>query len=149
MIKLTGIVRSCLRTNSKSLFPFALHFSKNRSRFAFPLNGQPALFSESLIRCQAFFSSNRNFFDPANKKRYRGILCFLTRIRYSVSSTFFSPDRHRCRLKNPDFDFQTVPANSFTAAARSVYAPFTTPCQQVFCFFLLSVHQNRLIHLFL
>ena len=53
-----------------------------------------------------------------------------------------------CRFKTPISICQTVSANSFTAAVRSGYAPFATPCQQLFYFFLPFLHTLFLTHFF-
>ena len=82
----------------KVFVPVRSSLFKEPSRFASHSTGNPHCLANLSFAVKRFLS-NRIFFDPANKKRYRGILCFLTRIRYSVSSTFFSPDRHRSRLK--------------------------------------------------
>ena len=72
----------------KVFVPVRSSLFKEPSRFASHSTGNPHCLANLSFAVKRFLS-NRIFFDPANKKRYRGILCFLTRIRYSVSSTFF------------------------------------------------------------
>ena len=133
----------------KVFVPVRSSLFKEPSRFASHSTGNPHCLANLSFAVKRFLS-NRIFFDPANKKRYRGILCFLTRIRYSVSSTFFSPDRHRCRLKNPDFDlsnrFGELVHRSGEVGLCAFYPPLSTSFLQKFCISPALFYNNMKYH---
>ena len=129
---------------SRSLFTFQRTVPVSLSRST----GNPHCLANLTFAVKRFFSSNRNFFDPANKKAIPWYLALSYPKRHFVVKRFFCRTGIFCRFKTPISICQTVSANSFTAAARSGYAPFATPCQQLFYFFLPFLHTLFLTHFF-
>ena len=129
---------------SRSLFTFQRTVPVSLSRST----GNPHCLANLTFAVKRFFHRIENFSTRQTKKRYSGILRFLTRSVTSLSSAFFRRTGILCRFKTPISICQTVSANSFTAAVRSGYAPFATPCQQLFYFFLPFLHTLFLTHFF-
>ena len=93
-----------LSANKLKVFvPVRSSLFKEPTRFAFPLNGQPALFSESLIRCQAFFFIE-SFFSTRQKVIPKHRALSYTDSQSVVKHFFFAGPACPAGSQNPDFD---------------------------------------------